>query len=256
MKKGLQDFISAILVILGFVFLLPFLNITGNVVGIADAGISEATGKIVNSVLGLVLVAAGAALFLANGREGRGREEGISPLVEIVTREFRKIKEQPTILLDAEFLMTLYKKRATLPQNFFGNYQVIVPSSVYDEVTRRQQSTGKAGVSKKFLNNLRKNYNVTIDVNINPGQEYREDMMPYWEECTPQGKLNNPFERKKFEKGADSEMLAYAYKRDKTPTVIITENYSEIGNISDELRDTIGVNVRTYRTSDVLSGIA
>ncbi|MBD3247481.1 hypothetical protein GF378_02570 [Candidatus Pacearchaeota archaeon] len=57
MEKRLKSFISAILIIAGFIFLFPGLNITGAIVGV-----SETTGKIINSVVGVALIVIGIIL--------------------------------------------------------------------------------------------------------------------------------------------------------------------------------------------------
>ena len=246
MKKGTLVIISTVLVVIGLILLVSSLSLTGNV-------ISEKIGKTTGSILGLVFVIGGILLFQV-GRERTSRESRLVGLInERVSKEDR---EKTKVLLDSSFLKYIYDKKIKMSSNFFGNYDAVISPKVYAEIIRHSQKTRAPLIPRSYLNGFLKEYNVRIDESIQPKKQYIDDMVELWKQVAPKDRINDPFKIQQFRNYADAEQLAHAYIRDKNPTIILTENYIDIGKVADALRKKVGVNVRVYRPREVLSGVA
>jgi len=96
---------------------------------------------------------------------------------------------------------------------------------------------------------LKKRLNTEVIAEYVPTESQEEKVIALWRTYSGQGRSGDNLRR--FENSGDMEMLCYALSRGSKHTVILTNNYSEIGKISKQLREDYGVNVSVLRPGDV-----
>lgn len=237
MKKSTIKIIGVFLLLIGIIFIFSsFSNFTGNVV-------AEKIKGGIGSWIGLVFLVGGLGFFLA----GRGSKEG--GLEQIATLTGGKGAE---LLIDTNAL----KYMANLKEGFFEHYTVIIPRTVYEEA-RRLGRGRQPLIPQKVINNLTRN---EIGAYIPKKGEYKQNpnnqnkILEYWTTETPQGKRREISEEK-FKSSADMELLDRAIQRGEKPTIIFTDNFSEIGKIAEQLRKYDKINVTVLRPSDFFGKI-
>ncbi|MBD3247136.1 hypothetical protein GF378_00765 [Candidatus Pacearchaeota archaeon] len=173
MEKRLKSFISAILIIAGFIFLFPGLNITGNVVGI-----TETAGKVVNSIVGLALIIGGLVLFLARKSLETIADEPQKLFYEDDSGEIRindflgtlSMEKIDTINQSAEEVLREAEETAEDPE-MEQMYSEEVFNPVYIRTARYQRDEDKkfplekdsiAGMADRFLKTWDSNYTPVI----------------------------------------------------------------------------------------------
>jgi hypothetical protein len=124
LRRSMKKELGILIVIIGIVFLIPGINITGNVIG---TGIGETTGKIVNSVIGLVLIIGGLVVFIFNGKKGMFERVSLDNII----REHISDKNS-VFVLDSSGAVDYQNEIDDLLDNYSG--KVFVPQEVLKEL--------------------------------------------------------------------------------------------------------------------------
>lgn len=242
MKKKALKLLSIFSLITG---LILFIVSTSGITGLA---VSEGILKKSSSILSIFFIVCSLILILIE-RESEGG------LVKLIKETVPKADETNCeILIDADFAKFIDDEKKDLPNDlptdFFGNYPSVIPQTVYHEMTRQSQQTMQPLVSRKTINHLEKNLKTTF-ANFNPSGQEINTIYDLWLKNTPQGRKANEREKDRFWEGGDMALLCYALQRGQDYTIILSNNYSEIGKIAEKLRERNLANVYVMTTENV-----
>ncbi|MEE9525108.1 MAG: hypothetical protein V3V78_00695 [Candidatus Woesearchaeota archaeon] len=146
------------------------------------------------------------------------------------------------VLLDADFITHLDEERRRRKNSLY-NIRLTPRARIPKAVIRELRTQG--GVEEKALvigNTL--NYFTTVLrvplLEINPTQPEKDRIVRFWKEETRQGQairhLENSIQERRFRNSGDMALLTRAMRRGiNNPTVILTDNYSEIGYIASRM---------------------
>src|SRR3989344_3999711 len=246
MKKSVYNKIGIVLLVIGFLIVLGTrIDITGGFIGVPLNGLS-------NTIIGFVFIIV-SILFMVGIRTPVTMN-----LVDKIDREI-SARDRPTceILIDANFVKYIHSNGYKLNREEFGDYKVEIVDKVNAELKKRSEKTRQPLVSSETLCMLNM---AGVNIWTEHRTKYKKDekleaqIFEYWEDYTPQGKMHrshDSYEARQFRNSGDMEMLAYAVQK-RGYTVIITDNYSEIGKIAEELNvDKKNMRIIVLGTKDV-----
>ncbi|MDO8460108.1 MAG: hypothetical protein Q7S74_03295 [Nanoarchaeota archaeon] len=225
--------------LIGFILILnSFSGITGKVI------LEDASPKI--SFYWALWFIIGGILILESAVAEVEREKE-SPLIYKIGKVVPAAKQSSClILLDSDFVKNIQKKfdeggKMAMPHSFFGEYEHQMPMQVMHELSSRSNPKRAPLVSNKTLNYLTNVQNTSVN-NYKPSLEESAQVLALWKRYTGSGKHTGREQEEKFKRSGDMSLLCQAINRGKKYTIILSDNYHEIGVIAEKLKYE-GINV-------------
>ncbi|MBU0760295.1 MAG: hypothetical protein KJ600_03980 [Nanoarchaeota archaeon] len=238
MKKRFVKILGILLIVIGIVVLLDtFTGITGLVV-------LEDIGRTAGSVIGIVFVLVGVLVFMS-GAAPRGISELETVLGQVVPSATPK---NSVILLDADFVKWMNERyerggRMELNDNYFGDFDTELNDAVAKELSSRRNFKRQPLVPDNVVRYLESHQHVKLEP-YELVSETEEHIFSLWKAHTNQGRKADAQAEEKFRESGDMQLLGQAYENGEEHTIILSNNYSEIGKIAEQMRkDNINVYV-------------
>lgn len=184
-----------------------------------------------------------------------------------LNRALRMHKVNPRsaeVLIDTDFAknMSIAKKKSGKKSfNIQLDSNVVIPAEVEREMSVFAGPGGNF-VPKSTINYFLKAKPEGLGAEIrpiNPTEEEKDEIVQVWLIETSQGinasQYNNKNAERKFRESGDVALLVEGLRRRRRPTVIFTDNYSEIGRIAAYFRRINKANIKVF-TSRIYSSAA
>jgi len=155
------------------------------------------------------------------------------------------------VLIDTDFAKNLAEVKTKKKQEFLQirvSGKIVIPKVVLHEMSHRPYGVASPLVPAAIRNYFRNNLHAEIP-NVRPTKDEQDEIIQLRRKYTPQGSR----EEGKFRRSGDMSLLVYAKRRGKNPTIILSNNLSEIQKIGDALNRTSGTNIKVFPFTRVYS---
>ena len=151
-------------------------------------------------------------------------------------------------VLDTDFTRKLQDKKNSEKKRFYNlllHNPLIILDKISDEMTRPGKGR-KSGLVERGLIDYLKILGAKT-VGFKPNATEKRLIVPIWQTVSNNANFENPDE---WATKGDMHILAYCYRNRPSQHVVLTDNYEDIGKVSEVLNEHHGTKITIMRTTD------